>query len=779
MVTLPKTDLRPANSTPTVEPIAAEIEVSGRRILLMGGVQGHGVRPAIARIASEFGVMGSVMNTPQGVEIEAEGPSSSLEAFERALPATLPVAARLSRSVGTSITPSGADKFTIVRDSAEGPLATHVPNDLAICPKCSREVNRPGDRRYRYPFTSCTECGPRYSVIRAMPFERPDTAMAAFPLCVDCRHEYERPRDRRFHAQTMACPVCGPRIWSRLSSSNDLRYGDRALQEAAEYLLAGKIVALRGLGGYQLLVDATNQSAVHRLRGRKARPAKPLAVMVASQANAQQLAWMDADEIAALEDAAGPIVLLRARAKSGLAAEVHPNLDTVGLMRPTTPLHAMIAQQCGRPLVCTSGNREGGPLEFEVEAADHRLAELCDLLLHHDRPIIHPIDDSVVRVIAGRRVTIRLARGLAPLALELPPLCPAMALGGYMKAAVAWSNRNQVVLGPHISDQESLQARERYLSHLDAVECLYRFRPELLVHDLHPEYFSTQWANKQRVATFAVQHHHAHIAAGMLEHNWLNQKVLGIAWDGTGYGTDSTIWGGEFLVCTGKSFERVARLRPFRLPGGEAAIREPWRIAVSIYAQLESSENVKRWDAWHVGSQQIESVSRIVNRPQLAPLTSSAGRLIDAAAALILGIDHVDFDGEAAMRLEASADRAAKGWYEFPLTEGELLELDWRPLFAGLLNDHRRGVDPGVMAMRFHRTLAHGITRVCRHWREMPVILSGGVFQNRLLTELIVEMHNDHVQSLGLPEIIPPNDGGLAAGQLVVAAAQGGYIPCA
>jgi hydrogenase maturation protein HypF len=751
---------------------------------LAGGVQGLGVRPAIFRLARKHGLVGTVSNTPRGVEIEVEGPLDALADFEESLPATLPAAAQLAQLESAPVAPRGRDDFSIVCDSNEGPLATRVPVDLAVCPTCLREIGQPNDRRSEYPFTSCTMCGPRYSVIRAMPFERDDTALADFPLCVDCRHEYQRPRDRRFHAQTIACPACGPRVWCQERGHHVLRYGNAALEAVVAHLTAGKIVAVRGLGGYQLLVDATNQVAVERLRLRKGRRAKPLAVMVESVDAAQQLAFLDETEIAAFCDPAGPIVLVRARANNGLAAAIHPGLDTVGLMRPTTPLHAIVAERCGRPLVCTSGNREGDPLEFEVVAAERRLAELSDLQLHHNREIVRPIDDSVVRVIAGRRVTLRLARGLAPLPLELPSLPPTIALGGFLKAAAAWSNGSQTVLGPHVGDQESLPSRERFLAHLDDVQRLYRFRAEQLVHDLHPEYFSTQWVERQAGSRISVQHHHAHVVAGMVEHGWLDRQVLGVAWDGTGYGTDNTVWGGEFLNCSAATFERVARMRPFRLPGGEAAIREPWRIALAVCEQLADPEWVgyiarPSWPGRNVEPARVTSVRQIIGRPHLSPVTSSAGRLIDAAAAIILGISTADFDGQAAMRLEAAADPTATGEYDFPLSEGKLVDLDWRPLFAGLLADHRRGVDAGVMAMRFHRSLARGIVHVCRRWPKLPVILSGGVFQNRLLTELVVEMHDDKSQPLGLPGNIPPNDGGLAAGQLAVAAARGGFIPCA
>jgi hydrogenase maturation protein HypF len=611
-----------------------------------------------------------------------------------------------------------------------------------------------------------------------MPFERADTTMSEFALCPDCRHEYGAPGDRRFHAQTIACGTCGPKVWCKVAGHNAKLFGEKALRAAVAHLQAGKIVALRGLGGYQLLVDATNQAAVDRLRERKHRRAKPLAVMVESVDAAHPLAHFDDEEIAAFEDPAAPIVLVRCHPHNGLAPTIHPCLDTVGLMRPTTPLHAVIAHDFGRPLVCTSGNREGDPLEHDIDAAEAHLIGLADFWLHHDRKIVRPIDDSVVRVIAGRRVSIRLGRGLAPLTLDLPAMPPTIAVGGYLKAAAAWSNGVQAVLGPHIGDQQSVAARERFLAHLKDWLRLYRFRPAQLVHDMHPEYFSTQWAQKQPVRQIAIQHHHAHIVAGMLEHGWLDRTVLGVAWDGTGYGTDGTIWGGEFLASTASGYQRVARLRPFALPGGEAAIREPWRIALAVCAQVEGSVDLSHWPGWSVGSRQIEAIKRIIDRPKLAPVTSSAGRLIDAAAALILGIECADFDGQVAMRLEAAADRGARGWYHFPVSDDALPELDWRPLFAGLIADCRRGVDPGMLAMRFHRSLAHGIVGVCRRWKELPVVLSGGVFQNRLLTELVAEMIDPKVQMLGLPGLIPPNDGGLAAGQLAIAAAKGICAPC-
>jgi hydrogenase maturation protein HypF len=771
----------PDEAAPSIEVVdkRQSEDLSARRLVLTGGVQGLGVRPAIFRLATELGLGGTVRNSHRGVEIEIEGVHRQVALFENTLPRVVPTAACLSQVASTSISPQGRTGFLIVSEPSEGPLVTRVPVDRTVCTECLDEISQPCDRRRGYPFTSCTLCGPRYTVIRTMPFERDDTAMDQFPLCEDCRHEFRRPRDRRFHGQTIACPTCGPQVWSQQSSGNyRLREAD-GIKEALGYLAVGKIVAVRGLGGYQLLVDAMNATAVKRLRERKGRRSKPLAVLVKSAEVAERLAELNETELAVLGDPSGPIVLAKARANNHLAKAINPYLNSVGLMLPTTPLHAILTHNYGSPLVCTSANCEGDPLEYKADAANHQLGAVCDVWIHHNREIVRPIDDSVVRVIAGRPVTIRLARGMAPLSLNLPSMRPTIAVGAFLKAAAAWSNGSQAVLGPHVGDQQSLTARERFVNHLEDMQQLYRFRPELLVHDMHPEYFSTQWAQKQSVETLAVQHHHAHVAAAMLEHGWLDRRVLGVAWDGTGYGTDETIWGGEFLISTAKSFERTARIRPFRLPGGEVAIRETWRIALSVCAQVDESIDLRQWPGWGVTTQQMESVARIINRPQLSPLTSSAGRLIDAAAALILGIDHADYDGQAAMQLETAADLSAKGWYEFPLTEGDPPELDWRPLFTGLLTDHRHGVEAGVMAMRFHGSLAHGIKQVCRHWTELPVVVCGGVFQNRLLTELVAEAHNEKLQPLGLPGVIPPNDGGIAAGQLAIAAAQGGFMRCA
>jgi hydrogenase maturation protein HypF len=492
-------------------------------------------------------------------------------------------------------------------------------------------------------------------------------------------------------------------------------------------------------------------------------------VLVRSADDAAQRVFLDDAERRALLDPANPIVLLRSRRSTALAPSVHPGLDTLGVLLPTTALHEKLVREFGRPLVCTSGNREGDPLEYEPVSAERDLAGIADLWLHHDRPIERPIDDSVVRVITGRPVTIRLARGLAPLSLDLPAGEPMIAFGGHQKAAAAWCNGAQCVLGPHVGDLETLAARERFAALLSAAEQLYRFTPQACVHDLHPDYFTSRLAAESGLLTQAVQHHFAHVAAGMLEHGLLDETVLGVAFDGTGLGTDGAIWGGEFILARGvASMQRVAHLRPFVLPGGETAVREPWRVAVSVLADAVGRQTLLKHGLIGIQHQRIAALLSLLDRPRLSVVTTSAGRLFDAAACLILSVTDARFDGEPAMRLEAATDRSALGHYPFPLTADDPPQLDWRPLFAALWADCRNRTDPAVMAMRFHRSLAAGIATVIHRYPDLPAVLSGGVFQNRLLTELLVEKL-DGTPRLRTPGHIPPNDGGLAAGQLAIA----------
>lgn len=745
--------------------------VIAEQILLTGRAQGMGLRPAILRWASQCGVAGAVCNTSAGVDIHVEGTVDCVQHFARGLIVHLPASANVGMSRRRA-TPTGASGFNIARaDPADEEVTVEAPTDKAVCPQCLREVLEPADRRAEYPFASCTQCGPRYTIIKQLPYERPLTTMAAFELCPTCQHEYESPADRRFHAQTNACPACGPQVWCVDQNNRLVGEKEVAIVAAVRALLLGQIVALRGLGGYQLVCDATDEAAVGRLRGRKGRSHKPLAVMVENLAAAERIAKFDLAGCRMLADSANPIVVLASRSTGGLSAQIHPGLNEVGVFLPTTPLHALLLRGLQRPLIVTSGNREGEPLEHECDAAFQRLAGIADLWLHHNRPIHHPLDDSVVRMIAGHAVTLRLARGLAPLSLRLPHARPLLTLGGQQRAAAALCNGAQSVLAPHVGDLETPAAWDRYLGQQRCLLDLYRTSPTAIVHDLHPQYTTTRWASEQSLPTLPVQHHHAHVAAGMLEAGWLDRTVLGVAWDGTGYGQDGTIWGGEFLQASLKDYRRLAHLRPFRLPGGEAAIRQPWRVAVSLVAETLGEDAALGLRFRLATRRQIEQILPIAAHRSLSPLTTSAGRLFDAVAALVLGVENAAYEGFPAMLLEAACDESDTLAYSVALQDGMPLELDWRPLIAAIQKDLQSAVSPGAIAMRFHRALAAGILAVCSNFANLPVVLAGGVFQNRVLTELVADGLEQLNRPVALPGRIPPGDGGLAAGQLAIACA--------
>ena len=739
------------------------------RLTLTGRVQGLGVRPAIARWARQLSLTGWVENTCQGVEVVAEGASDAVERFVRELPRRMPGAAVLESQVCVPVEFANSTSFEIRCASVTGTLKTRVPQDLVCCEDCCREALSESGRRSGYAFSSCTACGPRFSLVESMPYGRDRTTMRHFDLCPACQREFHSHVDRRFHAETNACPACGPNWWCRDTSGRMVATREEAIRVAAESIHRGEIVALQGLGGYQLIVDATSEAAVGRLRNRKQRFGKPFAVMVASVEQVHRLAWCDEQERQALQSPAGPIVVLTRREATAIARGVSPGLDTLGLMLPTTPLHLLMLEACQRPLVVTSGNREGDPLEFEHEGASRRLANIADLWLEHDRAIRRPVDDSVVRVLAGRVAVLRMARGFAPLPLELPSLAPLLAVGGHQKAAVALSNGEQALLGPHVGNLDSVAERERWEEQLAGMLALYGSSPSMLAGDLHPDYASTRWAVAQPQRFLPVQHHHAHVVAGMIEHHWLDRTVLGVAFDGTGFGDDGTVWGGEFLTATVTGFRRVGHLLPFGLPGGERAVREPWRIAVSL---VHRAMGIERAASLSFQSGKPASLVPLLGNPGFSPTTSSAGRLFDGIAALVLGVELSRFEGQGPMLLEAISDRSAEGCYSICVSNGKPFVLDWRTAVTQILDDIRAGVAPGVMAMRFHRGLARSVFEATRRFPDLPVVLSGGCFQNRLLVESIVALHEATGQPVGTPGHIPVNDGGLAAGQLAIASAR-------
>ncbi len=745
------------------------------RFLLRGHVQGIGVRPAVARLATSLQLNGSVSNRSTGVEIVVEGEAAGMALFADRLIAALPLSAIVETFTRVDTDVAGLQSFQIEPADLTGRLATFVPRDLAVCDDCLREVATTADRRHGYAFTSCTNCGPRFSIIEAMPYERGDTSMSEFALCAACQREYEQPSDRRFHAQTNACPDCGPRISTAAVSSCA-----EVIGQARDALREGGIVAMKGVGGYQLLCDATSAEAVARLRQLKQRRSKPLAVMLEES----MLGDLHGHEHEQFHSPRNAIVLVLSSCVTGLAANVSAGLNTVGIMKPTTPLHWRLLAAVGRPLVVTSGNIDGEPLAYEDDSGRDSIRRIADVVLHHNRRIVRPIDDSVVRCIAGRVVTIRAARGIAPLPLKLHCDRQILAVGGHQKSSVAICNGTQSILGPHIGDLDSIATRERFVEQSRELMNLYGVEPEVIAHDQHPDYFTTRWAEEQNLPMIAVQHHHAHVVAGMVEHGWLDRTALGVAFDGTGFGADGTIWGGEFLLATACAFERVASIRPFHLIGGEHAIRQPSRIAQALVLDSVGTGSGVRFVAATTG-QNLNSPQGIVTpsfgRDSLPPLcarlpgsrTSSMGRLFDGVASIILDLNDCSFEGQPAMMLEAACDWSAQGEYPIPCDDsGSFMELDWRPLIRELLSEKTAGASVGAMAMKFHRTVAAAVAAVAGRFVNFSVVLCGGCFQNKVLTELVHEQLARHPSPVGLPGIIPPNDGGLAAGQLAVASAR-------
>lgn len=752
------------------------------RLLLTGAVQGSGIRPKIARLATQHGLGGHVRNCQSGVEIEATGLKSSIDSFVRSLRELVPDAQIEQSSMDPNYKypadASGSKEIFSIEDSqTHGPAAFVVPLDLVICKDCLDEVMTPGTRRFGYALNSCTECGPRYSILRSMPYDRKRTSMSPFSMCAECNAEYTNILHRRFHAQTNACPTCGPSV--RFDSSNTGgSNASEAIRAAGEAILRGDILAAKGIGGYQLICDATMEVTVRRLRERKGRRKKPLAVMVESLDAARQFAHLDPAEEQALTSIAGPIVLVRSLRESQLAKSVHFELADVGLILPTTALHALLLARVGRPVIVTSGNLEGEPIVYQEDAAIEQLKSVADCFLHHDRAIVRPIDDSVVRCMAGQQVILRAARGISPLSLKMDwnanSKSTLLAVGGHQKAAMAISNGKSSILGPHIGDLNTLANRDRYKEQQRELCNLYRVDSVSVAHDLHSDYFTTEFGKSLTgqpctAQSHPIQHHHAHVVAGMLEHGWLYRQVLGFAFDGTGAGSDGTIWGGEVLLCTATSFRRVARLRPFPMLGGEAAIRQPWRLAFSLLHDTFGAEAETIARKLKIKNTWLPTIWQMLGNCTLSPCTSSVGRLFDGVASIVCGASTSDYEGEAAMRLESLCSTNTDGAYRLDVSGDTLLEMDWRPLIRALVADRLAGTAPSIMAMRFHRAVASCISNIADRFREYPIVLSGGVFQNRILVELVAALLSHHPQSVGLPGWIPPNDGGLAAGQLAIA----------
>lgn len=754
------------------------------RAAIHGAVQGVGFRPHVYRLASELGLTGWVKNSSQGVYLEAEGEPERLKDFMLRLDSERPVHAFIQSLECSYIEPVGYSRFEVRESEPGGDKTAIVLPDIATCSDCLLELFDPNDRRYRYPFTNCTHCGPRYSIVKALPYDRNNTTMAAFALCPTCREEYVDPNDRRFHAQPNACQECGPHLELWDPGGHVLQSNDEAIAVAVDAIRQGQIVALKGIGGFQLLVDARDEKAVKRLRQRKGREEKPFAIMCSGVKAARELCVVPAVEERLLRSPESPIVLLRRKisAENKVAPSVAPGSPWLGIMLPYSPLHHLLMWELGFPVVATSGNLSEEPICISETEAIHRLEGIADLFLVHNRPIQRHVDDSVARVILGTEQITRRARGYAPLPLLVDKTLPrALAVGAHLKSTVAVSFENKIFTSQHLGDLENEETWQAFRRTADDLQKLYDFKPDCVIRDEHPDYPSSQYAERLGLPVIRVQHHVAHVFSCMAD-NVLKPPVLGVAWDGTGYGTDGTVWGGEFFRITENSIERIAHLKPFRLPGGEAAAREPRRSALGMLMAIENLQAHEAEDTPIMRAfsrKDLALLRSTVRKGVNAPLTSSMGRLFDGVASLI-GLRHYSgFEGQAAMELEFAAEKADPDEiynfrivHEVPTDMNRPWVIDWTPAVREILHDLKRGDTPILIAARFHKTLAEMVAAIASWAGVENVALSGGCFQNRLLTETAVSKLRDKGFHPHWHQRIPPNDGGIAPGQIFAAAFQ-------
>ncbi|HEY7347667.1 MAG TPA: carbamoyltransferase HypF [Ktedonobacterales bacterium] len=765
-----------------------ETAIERRRLVVQGIIQGVGFRPFVYGLASRYRLAGFVRNDSTGVTIEVEGSPEALDGFQYALCAEAPPLARINAIEAQPIKPQHAASFLIVQSEAGAERRALVSPDMCICDDCLRELFDPADRRYRYPFINCTNCGPRFTIIEDVPYDRAKTTMRVFPMCPECQTEYDDPLNRRFHAQPNACPVCGPQVALLDDAGEPLDCADPII-EAAQHLAAGAIVAIKGIGGYHLACDALDARAVQRLRQRKQREAKPFAIMVPDLAMARRLCEVGPEEEALLQSRRRPIVLLKQSLGYPVAPEVAPQQHTLGIMLPYTPLHYLLldayAAQCehGCPvaLVMTSGNLSDEPIAYQDEDARERLASIADGLLVHNREIHIRCDDSVTRIVAGGEQLFRRSRSYAPepipLAQEFP--MPLLACGGHLKNTFCLGKGRQAFVSHHIGDLENLETLTSFREGIERFGRLFDVVPEAIVYDLHPEYLATKYALDTDIhQKIGVQHHHAHIASVLAEHG-LSEPVIGVAADGTGYGTDGAIWGCEILAADLVDFKRLAHLDYVPLPGGEQAVRQPWRMA-AVYLAQAYGDAFLDLDIPFV--RQLEratwrTLAQMSARGLNSPRTSSLGRLFDAVAALLGARRQVFYEGQAAIELEAQATvRVGANTYPFAIEDCAPARLDVRPLMRAIVADLQARVPIPEIAGRFHASIALGLAEACRRAREQTglntVALSGGSFQNRLLLEHLMARLEETGFHVYINRCVPPNDGGLSLGQAAVAAAR-------
>jgi len=752
----------------------------GRRIRIGGTIQGVGFRPWVYRLASREGVGGRVWNSSTGATIEVFGAARVLDRFVHLLSFSMPPAARIAEIVCEPIPPEHLERFEIMESRRGADRRLAIPPDIATCGDCLAEVLDPANRRYRYAFTNCTNCGPRFTITCDTPYDRPATTMARFAMCAECGREYQAAADRRFHAEPNACARCGPSLSIFDPNVQQIVAERDAIRAAVVAIAAGRIVAIKGIGGFHLACDATSSAAVQRLRERKHREQKPLAMMVLDLIEAARFADLSETEKAILVSDERPIVLVRRRGETELASEIAPDNQMLGLMLPYSPLHHLIMAQVGRPLVMTSGNLCQEPIAYRNDEAIARLGAVADLIVLHDREIVTRCDDSIVRVLGGAPTVIRRSRGYVPRAITLPrPFKrPVLACGAQLKNTFCIAAGADAYLGPHIGDLENLDAFQSFEESIGRMLCFLGVNPEIVAHDLHPEYLSTLYArSRSDLAAVPVQHHHAHVASAMAEHR-LAGPVLGLAFDGTGYGSDGRAWGGEFLLADFGGFVRLATFRPLRLAGGDLAIRKVWRIALAMLddafgsaAPLDDLAIFAR-----IAPREMSAARQLIANQFNTPLAHGVGRYFDAFGALVLGVSEADYEGQVAMRLESAADSAELARYHFDIDRiASPWEVDLRQAVREAVRDLLRGISRGVVAARFHNTLVHSAATVARAVAasvgRVPIVLTGGCFQNARLAEGVAAALAPNFD-VYTHRSVPPGDGGIALGQAMIAGAR-------
>ncbi len=748
----------------------------GRHIEVRGVVQGVGFRPWVFQLARRNRVTGTVWNHSTGVAIDAFGDEEALARFMSELRSNPPAAAVVRDVTWSSIALREVGEFTIAQSAESAVRRVTIPPDLATCDECLGEIFDPTNRRYLYPFTNCTNCGPRYSIVKDVPYDREKTTMANFVMCDDCRREYEDPHNRRFHAQPNACPACGPKLLARTPERRDVTALD-PIAFAGRTIRAQMIVAVKGLGGFHLACDATSPLAVQRLRNRKHREVRPLAVMVRDLDEARRIAELSAEEERALTSVERPIVLATRRESSGIAPEVSGENPLVGLLLPYTPLHHILIRRCERPLVMTSGNRSEEPMVSRNEDALEQLGDIADVFLLHNRDIESRIDDSVMRVIDRQPTVFRRARGYVPRGIEVRRefAQPVLACGAHLKNTFCIGVGNAAFVGPHIGDLETVETLRAYESAIEKMKTFIGVEPALVAHDLHPDYCSTRYAlGLSNVRAIGVQHHHAHVASVMAEHG-LDETVVGIAYDGTGFGTDGTSWGGEILIAGYDRFQRFATFRGIPLAGGDQAIRQVWRIALALLDEaFEGEPPLHAIPLFRsIPRRAIDSVRRMIANGVNSPLGRGAGRYFDALGAIGLAMPDSRYEGEVAFEWNVAADAAEKGLYPVVVREGvSPWEIDFRPMVKAAVEDLIGGKSAATISARFHNTLADVTIEVARAAAvaagDVPIVLTGGCFQNaRLAEEVLAGLRSTN--RVFMNHDIPPGDGGLALGQALIA----------